>query len=211
MRSMKKCRFEKRKCWSRKSGWPSCVCEERPGFSHLRDPPRKKFNFFSCVPVLRVLDSLAISFHFIDRARTHMVFVVTLARSERSTELRCVCVPLWSPDCDCATLLCVACTDRKQLFQSPDEAGDTVSATPPVMYPPVGVSGPTTVDLRRSARSETRLQHTHRSAQSKIHPNPRAAGPIIAFKFHPCQIRYYDKFDPLFRLSNLAPATQKQD
>ena len=45
-----------------------------------------------------------------------------------------------------------------------NEAGDTgaitVSATPPVMYPPVGVSGPTTVDLRRSARSETRLQHT---------------------------------------------------
>ena len=32
------------------------------------------------------------------------------------------------------------------------------------MYPPVGVSGPTTVDLHRSARSETRLITTDNAA-----------------------------------------------
>ena len=42
--------------------------------------------------------------------------------------------------------------------------GDTVSDAPPVMYPPVGVPGPITVDLRRSARSDDKITtHTQLS------------------------------------------------
>ena len=45
-----------------------------------------------------------------------------------------------------------------------------MSATPPVVYPPVAVSRPTIVDLRRSERSETRLQHTNQDTNERSYP-----------------------------------------